>query len=265
MRASAFVVLSALAVTSCKDTTINQKAGGDAEACVQGAVCSPDRGSADAPEDTAAAESAAPPDADGSADGPSVQGDGGGDGGGEGAASGGERAGGARGDRGQDGTGTGSVQGEAVPVSVALSGGNLPEGLKDSADGCVMGTCTSWNTGDVVIGGKTFDTGFLVACTIACGGSENGYFQMKLAGRYATLDATFGIAADSPGSDTTETLKVNLVDQGTGRVLYAQTLEYGRSHALRGFDVSHVGLLRISFEGALGRAHGAVGAPVVRR
>ncbi|WP_326786018.1 hypothetical protein [Streptomyces sp. NBC_00151] len=255
VRASALVTLSVLAVTSCKDTTINQKAGGDADACVQGSTCSEDDSSdvSDAPsaESSSGTFSSSPGERGGGGTGSAVPGEESGDD--------------ANGDVGQEEGGTGSVEGEAVPVSVELSGGNLPDGLKDSADGCVMGICTSWNSDDVVVGGKSFGTGFVIECTIACGEGEHGYFQMKLAGKYSKLDATFGIAADSPGNDKTETLKVNLVDQGTGKVLHSETLEYGRSYALRGFDVSHVGLLRVSFDGALGGAHGAVGAPVVRR
>ncbi|NUV58808.1 hypothetical protein [Streptomyces sp. CAI-85] len=176
---------------------------------------------------------------------------------------------GANGDGSNGGTGqenaTGSVSGEAAPVRVALSGGNLPSGLQDSADGCWTGICTDWNVDDVVVGDKSFGTGFVIKCTLACGEHENGWFQMKLADRYTKLDATFGIAADSRDDDGTRALKLNVINQGTGQVLHTGTLERGRSYALTGFDISGVGMLRISFEGALGGVHGAVGAPVVRR
>jgi hypothetical protein len=168
------------------------------------------------------------------------------------------------GDHGQVGS-TGSVSGEVAPVRVELSGGNLPDGLRDSVDGCWMGICADWSVDDMVVGEKSFGTGFVIECTIACGKNESGYFQMKSAGKYSRLDATFGIAADSPGDDKTETLKVNVTNQGTGKILYSETLEYGRSYTLSGFDISNVGVLRVSFEGALGEAHGAVGAPVVRK
>ncbi|WP_406838498.1 hypothetical protein ACICHK_24065 [Streptomyces sp. AHU1] len=260
VRAAALVTLSVLAVTSCKDVTINQEAGGDAEACVQGSTC-PEDDSADAPSTPSApsAESSSetsPPD---------VEKPGGGGTGGTAPDRGSGSGGGADGGAGREEGGTGSVEGGSVPVSVELSGGNLPEGLRDSADGCVTGTCTTWNSKDVTVGGKSFGTAFVVGCTIACGENESGYFQVKLAGNYSKLDATFGIAANSPGNDKTETLRVNLVNQGTGKVLYSETLEYGRSYTLKGLDVSNVGLLRMSFDGALGRAYGAVGAPVVRR
>ncbi|MFF3616206.1 hypothetical protein [Streptomyces sp. NPDC002580] len=262
---SALVALSVLAVASCKDTTINQKADGDANACVQGSTCSGNDDS-DASDDPSAGSSSAP-ESDASAGSSGERGgtDEGGADSGDGPSGDGPSGDGADGGAGREEGEAGSVEGEVAPVSVELSGGNLPDGVRDSADGCVMGTCTSWSSDDVVVGAKSFRTAFVIECTIACGENESGYFQMKLAGKYAKFDATFGIAADSPGTDRTETLKVNLVDQGTGKVLYSETLEYGRSYALRGFDVSKVGLLRISFDGGLGGAHGAVGAPVVRR
>jgi hypothetical protein len=115
------------------------------------------------------------------------------------------------------------------------------------------------------VGGESFSTGFLIECTIGCGENVSGWFQAKLAGKYSRFDATFGISAESPGNDRTETLAVNVIDQGTGKVLYSETLEHGRSYPVRGLDISRVGLLRISFEGALGGTHGAVGSPTVRR
>ncbi|WP_406007231.1 hypothetical protein OG440_14330 [Streptomyces sp. NBC_00637] len=259
-RGLALVALFVLAVTSCRDTTINQQAGGDAEACVQEAVCS-DGGSPDGP-DPSAADNPSPPGSGASSAGPDQGGDttDGGSGGEGGDGSTGDGSGGGAGRQGA----TGSVAGEAVPVRVELSGGNLPDGLRDSVDGCSMGVCTDWGADDVVVGGKSFDTGFAIECTIACGENEHGFFQMKLAGKYAKLDATFGIAADSPGSDRTETLTVSVSDQGTGKVLHSEKLAYGRSYTLTGFDVARVGVLRISFEGAMGGAHGAVGSPVVR-
>ncbi|MEU2053395.1 hypothetical protein [Streptomyces bungoensis] len=150
-------------------------------------------------------------------------------------------------------------------MRVELSGGNLPGGLQDSADGCDFGICATWSADNVVIGSRSFRTGFVLTCSVACGANDSGYFQMKTAGKYTRFDGTFGIAADSPGSDKTQTLELTLADQGTGKVLYSKTLEYGRTYTLKGLDISHVGLLRITFAGPLASAHGAVGAPVVHR
>ncbi|MFF9484689.1 hypothetical protein [Streptomyces sp. NPDC014676] len=257
VRGPAFLALSLLALVSCGDTTVNQQAEGDAKVCVEDSTCL----------DGEPSEEPDPPD-------PGVPGGGGPDpsssepeeegGGAEGGEPGGEDTV-ESGEATEQGGGGGSVAGETVPVRVNLSGGNLPDGLRDTTDGCWMGTCTDWNAADVVVGDESFSTGFIIECTIGCGENISGWFQAKLAGKYSRFDATFGISAESPGNDRTETLAVNVIDQGTGKVLYSETLEYGRSYPVRGLDVSKVGLLRISFEGALGGTHGAVGSPVVRR
>lgn len=259
VRGPALVVLTLLALASCEDTTIHQQAEGDAKACVDGSTCHDTGEQPGEPEATEAAD----PSGNGGGHSSSQPEEGGGGLTGDGDSDGGNDEG-PHEETGRQGS-TGSVVGEAVPVRVTLSGGNLPEGLKDSTDGCWMGTCTDWNAADVVLGGESFTTGFLIECTIGCGENVSGWFQVKLAGKYARFDATFGIAADSPGNDRTETLAVNVIDQGTGKILYSETLEYGKSYPVQGLDVSKVGLLRISFEGALGGTHGAVGSPTVRR
>lgn len=263
-RVCAFVALCTLTAVACKDTTINQRTGGDGKVCADDSTCA-DAGSSG---DKDASSAGATPAGGDSPDSPGTDTD---------ASEGGSVAGGSP-DRGPDsggGTGadgstgregsSGSVAGEAVPVRVELSGGDLPSGLKDSTDGCWMGTCTDWSAGNVVIGDKSFPTGFDITCTIGCGATDSGYFQVRTSRKYTKFDATFGIAADSPGNDKTQTLALKVTDQGTGRVLYERALEYGRSYSLTGFDISRVALLRISFEGPLAATHGAVGTPVVRR
>lgn len=259
-RGMAAAALTALAVTACEDTTINQHAGRDAKACVDGSACAEDESTGGAAAEETSSDESVPTGeetADDSGGATETEGaDGDGDGGG--ATGGGS---------GSD-SGTGSVEGVTgldVPVSVDLAGGDLPAGLRNSPDGCWMGTCTDWNASDVVVGDKSFGTGFTIECTIGCGQGDSGYFEVKPAGKYARFDATFGIAADSPGNDRTATLEMELVDQGTGKVLYTRTLAYGKSYTLNGFDISGVGVLRISFKGPLGGTHGAVGSPVIRK
>ncbi|MBV2357349.1 hypothetical protein KUM39_23750 [Streptomyces sp. J2-1] len=259
-----------MVVTSCKDTTINQHAGGNAEACVEGSLCtaSASGGSGDAAEpsragtdDSTSGDSTPAGSAPGDSASDNMRASDGGANGGTGTDTG--PGDGSDSDSG-DGGSTGSVEGTPAPVKVVLSGGNLPEGLRDSTDGCYLGTCTDWNVADVVVGDTSFDTGLVVHCSIGCDSTETGWFQVRLGGRYAKLDATFGMAADSPGTDPTRTLTVKVTDQGTGKVLCAKTLVRGTSYTVKGLDIRHVGLLRITFDGALGGTYGAVGAPVVR-
>ncbi|MCT9082209.1 hypothetical protein [Streptomyces fulvoviolaceus] len=152
--------------------------------------------------------------------------------------------------------------GEAVPTKVTLSGGSLPYGMKTRADGCWAENCAYWSKDDVIVGGETFSTGFLAKCAIDCGNDESAYFEVKLAGKYSRLDATFGISGESTSDDKTEALTVRIVNQSAGKQLYSQVLEYGRRYP-KNLDVSGVGLLHIIFEGPLLGTHGAVGTPVV--
>ncbi|WP_327190029.1 hypothetical protein [Streptomyces xinghaiensis] len=217
---------------ACGGTNITLEAGRDAKVCTNNSVCTEDSKETEEPEPTA---EPFPTEIEPAEPAPSVS------------------------PSGDD------EEGEGIPVSVQLSSGHLPEGLKDSPDSCSMGMCTWWNREDIVMGNDTFDTGFYVKCQLLCRDSERGIFEVKLAGKYSSLDATFGISADSTSDDKTETLKVTMTNQGTGKILYSKTLEYGKSYPIKGFDISGVGLLQITFEGPLGGTRGAVGAPVIHK
>lgn len=239
---AALVALPLLATAGCKDVTVNQSAGRDAKYCKESECpgdSSSDASPSEGPTHTAAEDS--------SSDSPSeTPSDGGSGSGGSGGADEGEAA-------------------SAAPVSVLLSGSEVPYDMKASTDGDSGGIRTDWGAEDVTIGNQTFSSAFVARCSIACYGDDAAYFQVKLAGKYSLFDGSFGIAADSPANDKTHTLQVSISDQGTGHNLKSFTLKYGAVVPVKRLNVSHVGMLRIRFYGQLGDMHGAVGAPTVRQ
>ncbi|WP_327190031.1 hypothetical protein [Streptomyces xinghaiensis] len=238
-----------LAVAACGDTTnITQDTKGDGKACVN-AVCPDNSKDTEKPEP---AEDSSPSPSESRNPSP-------GDSGVSGDTSDSETDGST--DSGVSGGATRSVEGERFPTTVRLSSGNIPPGLRNSPDDCTKG-CVDWDAEDLIVGNEDFDSGFLAWCKSDCKGDRTRYFAVKLSGKYSRFDAVFGISGESPGEDKTETLRVAVADHVTGKNLYSDTLEYGKSYPER-IDISGVNLLRITFEGPLRHMNGAVGDPTI--
>jgi len=243
-----FAVLPVTTVAACGNT-YNQQAGRDGKICVDDAACpgkddSSESASAPAGEKTSPTPSETPSDEE----------------------SGSQDLGTFDGSTDDNENSAGAGGGGGVePVSVLLSGSQLPDGMQQSANGDSGGISTTWDAEDVTIGSETFSSGFIVRCTLFCRKDENGYFDVKLAGKYTRFDGSFGISADSTGDDKTDTLTVKIINQGTNQTLKTLTLPYGKVIPIKNLNVSKVGMLRIHFFGPLGGMRGAVGEPTVRQ
>ncbi|MFF9603100.1 hypothetical protein ACF1GY_12535 [Streptomyces sp. NPDC014684] len=109
---------------------------------------------------------------------------------------------------------------------MALSGSNVPEGLQLPPDSCVMGRCTFQSEENIPIGDATFNTGWVVKCTIGCGATEKADIDLQLGGKYRTLDATLGI--DGQSGSLAGPVAIRVIDKTNGSLLRDCTHEHGR-------------------------------------
>ncbi|WP_405861028.1 MSCRAMM family adhesin SdrC [Streptomyces sp. NBC_01515] len=251
---AALVALPLLAVGGCKDITVNQDAGRDAKYCKE-STCEGDgssSGTSQTPSENPTEDSSTPASVDSPSDN-------------ENPSHGADSSDSANNGDGQSDSG---ATAQVIPETVKLSGNHIPEGMQVSADGCAQedaAICTDWDAEDEVIGDKSFSTALYAKCVLFCENDETAYFDIKLSGHYTKLDATFGIAADSNSSDRSKTVTVSIINQGTGKTLLSHVLAYGTPFPLKGYSIKGVGVLRIQFDGPLGRMRGAVGEPVARQ
>ncbi|WP_250030783.1 hypothetical protein [Paractinoplanes maris] len=153
------------------------------------------------------------------------------------------------------------AQPKGSPMGVALSGSARSTEVVDSPNGCSMGRCTFLKEA-VAIGTDRFSTGWTIKCTIGCGADEWVGVNLRLNGEYSRLTATLGV---DNSTDADHPLILDVINVAEDEVLVHTELKYGEAYRLKDFSVAGVVTLQIRFTGALSRAHGAVGAPVVYR
>ncbi|MFJ3720384.1 hypothetical protein [Streptomyces sp. NPDC090057] len=146
------------------------------------------------------------------------------------------------------------------PLPVALSGSSVPDGVQLTPDSCVMGRCTFQSEANIPIGDSSFNTGWIVKCTIGCGSTEKADIDLQLSSQYRTLDATLGI--DGQSTSLAGPVTIRIINKTNETLLKEYTFTSGKSVPLHRFNVAGVTILRFEFLGPLSTSMAAVGSPI---
>jgi hypothetical protein len=109
----------------------------------------------------------------------------------------------------------------------------------------------------VEAGGKVFTHSFLAMCFCQRDLLEQMSTEINLAGRYQTLQASFGVAGNSPEPSPIQ-ITVTKVDDNTTLLDESVTFQQVRDRTI---NVAGVQRIRFTFHGYLGAAYGVIGDP----